>query len=244
MSDTRNASAAAHETGKRQARIKTFARRESRITPAQQKALAELLGLYQIPWTNKKIDISEVFPKAKKFAVEIGFGDGSALLEQAMRNTETAYLGIEVFRPGVGKCLIQLQRNNITNVRISTADARDVISEQISSASVHEFIMLFPDPWPKMRHRKRRLVNPEFIALCVDRLVPGGTITIVTDSVDYAQQVIDVLEDNDGLESLAHHLASSERRSPTRYEKKAIAAGHSVFEMQYAKSVHQPVLNC
>ena len=227
------------ESGRKQFRVKTYARRESRITPAQKRALAELLSLYELPLTDAPICVSEVFPGTSRFAIEIGFGDGETLVHRAQQNKNTAYLGIEVYRPGVGKCLLRLHKNNVNNVRVSTNDARDVLLQQVPSNAVNEFIILFPDPWPKLRHRKRRLVNSEFVELCVDRLVIGGTILIVTDSSDYAQQVLEILEVNPNLESLAPIQDAAEvqdRRQQTRYARKAGLSGNQVFEMLYTRS--------
>lgn len=232
----------ARKTETRQSRIKTYSRRESRITPAQQKALAELLEIYQLPYSDSKIDISEVFPGVERFVVEVGFGDGESLVQQALENDDTAYLGIEVYRPGVGKCLMQLKKNNLTNVRISTADARDVISRQLRSNSVHEFIILFPDPWPKARHHKRRLINPEFISLCTDRLAERGSISIKTDSSGYADQALKTLEANTQLESAPACDALS-KRAQTRYQKKAMQAGSAVYEFRYVRSAPEFVHN-
>ncbi len=227
------------ESGRKQFRVKTYARRESRITPAQQRALAELLSLYELPLTDAPICVSEAFPGTSRFAIEIGFGDGETLVHRAQQNKNTAYLGIEVYRPGVGKCLLRLHKNNVKNVRVSTNDARDVLLQQVPSNAVNEFIILFPDPWPKLRHRKRRLVNSEFVKLCVDRLVIGGTILIVTDSSDYAQQVLEILEVNPNLESMTPIQDAAEvqdRRQQTRYARKASLSGNQVFEMLYTRS--------
>ena len=219
-------------------RIKTYSRREGRITRAQLKALTELLEVYQLPYSDSKIDILNIFPGIKRFAVEVGFGDGESLIQQALQNEQTAYLGIEVFRPGIGKCLMQLSKENVSNVRISTADARDVISHQLRSDSVHEFMILFPDPWPKARHHKRRLINPQFIDLCADRLVERGTITITTDSSDYADQVVGVLEANAQLECMVP-IRDLSKRPQTRYGRKAMRAGSTVYEMRYARSTRE-----
>ena len=234
------------ESDKKQFRVKTYARRESRITPAQKKALAELLSLYELPLTDSPICVSEVFSGTSRFAIEIGFGDGETLVNRAQQNTTTAYLGIEVYRPGVGKCLLRIHKNNVKNVRVSTNDARDVLLQQIPSNAVNEFIILFPDPWPKSRHRKRRLINFEFVELCVDRLVIGGIVLIVTDSRDYAQQVLEILEENPNLESVTPRKDAAEvqdRQQQTRYARKASQSGKQVFEMLYTRSACRSVQN-
>lgn len=230
----------------KQFRVKTYARRESRITPAQKKALAELLSLYELPLTDLPIRVSEIFPGTSRFAIEIGFGDGETLVHRAQQNKTTAYLGIEVYRPGVGKCLLRLHKNNVKNVRISTNDARDVLLQQVPSNAVNEFIILFPDPWPKLRHRKRRLVNSEFVELCVDRLVIGGTILIVTDSSDYAQQVLEILEENPNLKSMTPRQDAAgvqDKLWQTRYARKASQTGSQVFELLFTRSASRSAQN-
>ena len=234
----------ATESGRKKFRVKTYARRESRITPAQKKALVELLSLYELPLTDSPMRISEVFPGTNRFAIEIGFGDGETLVHRAQQNKATAYLGIEVYRPGVGKCLLRLHKNRLKNVRVSTNDARDVLLQQVPSNAVDEFIILFPDPWPKLRHRKRRLVNSEFVELCVDRLVIGGTILIVTDSSDYAQQVLEILEENPYLECMTSRQDAAglqDKLRQTRYARKASQSGSQVFEMHYTHSARHSV---
>ena len=236
----------ATESDKKQYRVKTYARRESRITPAQKKALAELLSLYELPLTDSPIHVSEVFPGASRFAIEIGFGDGETLIHRAQQNKTTAYLGIEVYRPGVGKCLLRLHKYNVKNVRVSTNDARDVLLQQVPSNAVNEFIILFPDPWPKLRHRKRRLVNSEFVELCVDRLAIGGTILFVTDSSDYAQQVLEILEKNPNLESMKSEQDAAEvqdKLQQTRYARKASQSGSQMFELLYTRSASRSAQN-
>ncbi len=230
-----------HGKDRKQHRVKTYARRESRITPAQKKALSELLDRYQLPLTDAKLTLLTIFPESNRFAIEIGFGDGEVLVQQAMQNEDTGYLGIEVYRPGVGKCLLGLDRNSIRNVRISTADARDVLNQQVPSNSVDEFMILFPDPWPKARHRKRRLINADFIELCVDRLVAGGTILITTDSSDYADQISQALTQNSNLErlELERQFAQNQADPKTRYARKALQSGHSVFEFLYTRLARQ-----
>ncbi len=223
---------------KKQHRVKTFVRRESRITRAQKRALTELLELYQLPLIDGKLNISEILPNADRFTVELGFGDGESLIQRALANPSTAHLGIEVYRPGIGKCLLNLHKRNIHNVRISTSDARDVMAQQIPANLVNELIILFPDPWPKARHHKRRLINADFIELCVDRLAMAGSILIVTDSRDYADQITHALEENNQLRCLKWHRNLSgvpTDQSPTRFARKAIHAGSPIFEMHYIR---------
>lgn len=223
----------------RKFRVKTYARRESRITSAQKKALTDLLDLYELPFSEAAVNFPDIFPDAKRIAVEIGFGDGEALVEQARQHENTGYLGIEVFRPGVGKCLLNLHKNTIDNVRVSTHDARDVLTYQIPANSINEFIILFPDPWPKVRHHKRRLINIEFIQLCVDRLIEGGMIRIVTDCEDYASQVNRVLTENAQLaniETCVQSLATRFIGPQTRYARKAIQSGNPAYEMNYVRT--------
>ena len=226
--------------------IKTYLRRESRITPAQRKALTELLGHYELAYSEQQIDVRQEFPDSTRFSVEIGFGDGDALIWRALTNPQTAYLGIEVYRPGVGKCLHNLHHNNVKNVRVSTVDARDVLQFQIPENSIDELVILFPDPWPKARHRKRRLLNAQFVNLCVERIVPSGAVHIATDSSDYAEQILEILDQHKELKRITLNRETNPnqlQRRRTKYEQKGKDAGNRIFEMVYTRRIElQPSL--
>ena len=226
---------------KQYTRNQTYSRRESRITTAQRRALVELLDEYSLPYTDEKINITQVFYGVKRFCIEIGFGDGRNLLDMAVANSQTGYLGIEVYRPGVGKCLRLLHKNNIANVRISTADARDVLNRQIPAESVDEIYILFPDPWPKLRHHKRRLIDSDFVNVCASRMAIDGTLSVATDSKNYAERILELLQQCDKLRNLAEcegfAKAGESQRLQTRYERKATENNHTVYDMIFRRVI-------
>ena len=219
-------------------RVKTYARRESRMTAAQRRAIENLSELYVVPSADVSLDLQQIFPKLNRFALEVGFGDGEALVHLARTNPDTGYLGIEVYRPGVGKCLLALHRLNIDNVRVSTSDARDVLALQLPPRLLSEIFFHFPDPWPKRKHRKRRLIQPEFVELCVSRLTDDGRIIFVTDSSDYAAYARERFAENDriGILDDGQELSTGRlQRSETRYERKALERGNFIHEFVFQR---------
>ena len=219
-------------------RNKTYVRRESRITQAQQRALRDLSQRYVLQDSESVIELTELFPEVDRYAVEIGFGDGDTLVELAANNPTTGYIGIEVFRPGVGKCLMSLNRRNIKNVRICTRDARDVLNDCHPQGSLAEIYILFPDPWPKKRHHKRRLVNSEFVDLCADCLQTEGRIYFSTDWPDYAQVALGHFEANSKFENIYginNYHTGDKLRPDTHYELKALARGDRIYDLVFRR---------
>ena len=206
------------------------------MTPAQRRALAECSDDYLLHFSEQPIDLSDVFPHANRFSIEIGFGDGKVLLQLASKNPDTGYLGIEVYRPGVGKCLLGLNEMELKNVRVSTSDVRDVLSRQLTSDSLNEVFILFPDPWPKKRHHKRRLISPEFIDLCANRMVAGATLCFATDSENYAEHTLSQLtasKEFENIEQSGGFYSGEPVRPQTRYERKALARGEKIYDLLF-----------
>ena len=210
----------------------TVVRREGRITAAQQAALTELLPQYRVAEHNTPIEFDKLFPRISRIAVEIGFGDGETLYKRAKCSPQTGYLGIEVYRPGIGRLLYQLRQHKLDNIRIADRDARDVMEFAINSSVLDELYVLFPDPWPKKRHFKRRLMQPEFCDVCADRLKPGGRLIFATDWEEYAQQVAVTCGDNLSLKAVC---ADPLVREQTRYERKAIREGRNIVDLVFEK---------
>ena len=145
--------------------IRSFVRRRGRMTAAQRRALTELWPRYGVEYSPAPLDLAALFGREAPRILEIGFGNGEALVEQARQNPNLDYLGIEVHEPGIGHCLLEANRQKIANLRLIQYDAVPVIRDQIPKASLRSINLFFPDPWPKKRHHKRRLVQPEFVAL-------------------------------------------------------------------------------
>ena len=220
-------------------RNKTYVRRESRITRAQQRALSEFSERYVLQDIESVIKLDELFPGLNRYALEIGFGDGEALIELAAANPDTGFIGVEVYRPGVGRCLLALDKANIDNVRVCMFDARDVLGGFIPEQSLSEIFILFSDPWPKKRHHKRRLVNSEFIQLCAACLKTEGRMIFATDAQDYAQQVLNQLEANSEFRNLAGPTGfydGEPLRPMTRFERKALARGDQIYDLVFCRS--------
>ncbi len=222
--------------------IRSYVRREGRMTEAQRRALAELLPRYGIAADGEgPLDFEAIFARCAPVALEIGFGAGEALAAMARAHPERDFLGIEVHRPGVGRLLRRLAEENLDNVRVMIADAKEVLAARIPDASLAAVYLFFPDPWPKKRHHKRRLVQPDFAALLSRRLAPGGLIYAATDWEDYAVQMLSVFSRTPGLENAAGAGRFAERpreRPLTRFERRGQALGHRVYDLLFRKTAH------
>lgn len=217
--------------------IRSFIRRQGRITPAQKSALEELWDEFCLD-PNAAFDPAAVFGRCAQIILEIGFGNGESLSETASSHLENDYLGIEVHKPGVGHLMLKLKELGLTNVRIYCADAVDILERRIADGSLEGINLFFPDPWPKKKHRKRRIVTPEFIALAVSKLKPGGFFHATTDWEDYARQMLAVVEACGALENTAGPSAFAPRpgdRPLTKFEKRGLRLGHGVWDLIYRR---------
>ncbi len=217
-------------------RIRSFVRREGRITSAQSRALKQLLPQYKIPDSEDQIDFSEIFPKSDKVAIEVGFGTGALLVQMAANNPQTGYLGIEVYRSGIGRLLLQMENLGLSNIRIAEQDAYDVLCERVEPQSIDEIYVMFPDPWPKKRHAKRRLIQPKFSVACANCLKSSGQLFVATDIKDYAIHSLAVLEVTPGLQNVAGKgFATRFERANTRFEQRAVVDDRAVFDLIFQK---------
>lgn len=214
--------------------VRSFVRRSGRITPAQQRALERLLPRYQVP--ADCTDLRAVFNAQAPLVVEIGFGNGEALARMATREPTRNFIGIDVHEPGIGRLLMMLDENGIANVRVAIGDAVDVLGEQCVSASIDGFRIFFPDPWPKKRHHKRRLIQPGFVALLADRLTPGGFLHLATDWRPYADWMIQVLADEPAFENIGDPFVPRPGWRPrTRFERRGEIRGHEIYDLLYRR---------
>ncbi|HVJ28675.1 MAG TPA: tRNA (guanosine(46)-N7)-methyltransferase TrmB, partial [Gammaproteobacteria bacterium] len=173
-------------------KVRSFVRRPGRATPAQRRALSELLPRYGIDAVDGRFDLNAAFGRDSRRVLDIGFGDGEALVTNALNNPTVDYFGVEVHEPGIGHVLLLLEKAGATNVRVMARDAADVVP-LIADASFDAVDLFFPDPWPKKRHHKRRLVQVPFIAEIARILKPGGLLHVATDWADYARHTREVL---------------------------------------------------
>lgn len=218
--------------------IRSFVLRAGRLTDAQRRALDELWPRFGIDFEPRPLDLDAVFGRSAARVVEIGFGNGENLAALAARHPERDFLGIEVHPPGVGRLLLALAAADLRNVRVSGHDAVEVLEAQIPERSLDEVQILFPDPWHKKRHHKRRLVQPPFVECVARRLKPGGLLRLATDWQPYAEHMREVLGACAALESLAADGAYMERspeRAPTRFEQRGERLGHDIRELAYRR---------
>jgi len=218
--------------------VRSYVMRAGRITEAQQRALATLWPRFGVEFNAGELDLDRLFGRAAPRTLEIGFGNGEHLLERALSTPERDFLGIEVHRPGVGHLLLGAGKAELKNVRVIAHDAVDVLQQQIPESSLDEVQLLFPDPWPKARHHKRRLVQPEFARLVASRLIPGGRFHLATDWEPYADEMLQVLSDCDALRNCAASGGFADQvmsRSATRFELRGQRLGHRVRELLFTR---------
>jgi tRNA (guanine-N7-)-methyltransferase len=218
--------------------IKSFVRRQGRITTKQKKALTEYSATYILNVSDRIIEPATLFLRDAPLNLEIGFGMGQSLVTMAMQHPEQNYIGIEVHSPGVGSMLAALEENKINNVRVYSADAVEVLKNCISNESIQAIYIFFPDPWPKKRHHKRRLIQPEFIDLLYSKLKRNGFIHLATDWEEYAQHMLDVLSKAPGLENTAGKNLFYPRpadRPLTKFEIRGQKLGHGVWDLIFSK---------
>jgi tRNA (guanine-N7-)-methyltransferase len=218
--------------------IRSFVTRAGRITDAQVRALEDLWPKYGVEFAAETLDCDVAFGRRAPRTVEIGFGNGENLARMAAAHPERDYLGIEVHRPGVGRLLLALEEGKLSNVRVVCHDAVEVLRGQISQQSLDEVVILFPDPWPKKRHHKRRLVQGAFIELVTERLRPDGILRMATDWQPYAEEMLAVLTANPRLRNLAAdgtYIPRPTERTATRFEKRGERLGHDVWDLAFRR---------
>ncbi len=218
-------------------KIRSFVRRQGRLTAGQHWALTTLCQAYCLD-PNQDCDFSLTFGRAAPLIVEVGFGNGDSMVEMAKQHPEHNFLGIEVHRPGVGHLMLQLERDGITNVRIFCHDALDIFQHRIADASLAGVHLFFPDPWPKTKHYKRRLVKPAFCQLLAKKLQPGGYFHAATDWQNYAEDMLRVLSSEENLTNASTSGAYCPRppsRPLTKFEQRGLRLGHGVWDLVFKR---------
>ena len=216
--------------------IRSFVLRQGHMSKAQERACAELLPRLGVPFQPQPLDLDALFGRTAPRVLEIGFGMGHTTAEIAQAQPERDFLGIEVHAPGVGSLLKELQERQLTNVRIVQHDAVEVVQQMLAPASLQAIHVFFPDPWPKKRHHKRRLLQGPFVALLASRLVPGGVLHAATDWEAYAQQMLSVFGAEPALQNT--HPAYAPRpayRPLTKFEDRGLKLGHGVWDLVFAR---------
>jgi tRNA (guanine-N7-)-methyltransferase len=216
--------------------IRSFVLRQGRVSNAQQRAHETLLPKFGIPYAPGLIDLDLVFGRHAPKIFEIGFGMGETTAAIAALHPENDYLGIEVHTPGVGSLLKAIDAEGLTNVRIVQHDAVEVLCHMIGHDSFDGVHVFFPDPWPKKRHHKRRLLQPAFVALLVERIKPGAYLHVATDWQEYAEYVLAVLKNNPLLENTAMDYAPRPAYRPqTKFETRGLKLGHGVWDVIFKR---------
>lgn len=220
-------------------KIRSFVKREGRITARQQTALATLWDDYGIDYSSKPLDLTKVFARSAPKNLEIGFGKGEAIISMAETYPDEDFLGIEVFQPGVGQVLAHAKDKGLSNIRVMTKDAIEVLENQVCDASIDSVYLFFPDPWHKRKHNKRRIINNAFAELLARKLKQQGHFFLATDWEEYAQQMLTTL-------SASPHFANASssqpfsprnpRRPLTKYERRGHKLGHQVWDLDFIRA--------
>jgi len=226
-----------------QRRIRSFVLRAGRITAAQQRALTELWPSYGIdlPEAPTLLDLALWFGRKAPRSLEIGFGNGDNLLGLAKAHPERDFIGIEVHRAGVGHLMLKAHEAGLTNLRVICHDAVEVLERYLAADSLDEVLILFPDPWHKKRHHKRRLVQPIFVNLLASRLAPSGRLQLATDWEPYATQILEVVGADAQFKNLAGDIATEGFmprpgwRTLTRFERRGRRLGHRVWDLSFVR---------
>jgi tRNA (guanine-N7-)-methyltransferase len=220
--------------------IRSFVLRAGRATAAQERALTDLWPIYGVEFSAQPLDLDALFGRTAPRMLEIGFGAGEALLGFAQDNPDYDCLGVEVHRPGVGRVLLGAHAAGLRNLRVVNHDAVDVLQQQLPPASISLVHMFFPDPWPKKRHHKRRLIQPAFAELLARVVAASGTLRLATDWEHYAQQMREVLDASAAFENVAGsdgYVARAAARPLTRFERRGQRLGHHVWDLEYRRRV-------
>ncbi len=224
--------AALHRRG-----IRSFVARAGRMTSAQERAWQELWPRYGVDDQGGLLDLRALFGREALRTLEIGFGNGESLLALAAAQPEQDFLGVEVHRPGVGHLMLRAEALGLTNLRIACRDAVEVLDQQLGDAVLDAVLLYFPDPWPKKRHHKRRIVQPAFVDLVARKLKPGGRFRLATDWQNYAEQMLEVAGACRALENEfdAGYAPRPDSRPLTRFENRGQRLGHGVWDLSLRK---------
>ncbi|MBB6056284.1 tRNA (guanosine(46)-N7)-methyltransferase TrmB [Tolumonas osonensis] len=225
------------EEGKFMRRIRSFVRREGRLTKGQERALQELWPVMGVEFRDEMLDLAQLFGREAPVVLEIGFGMGKSLVEMAAAAPEKNFIGIEVHRPGVGACLSSAQDAGITNLRLFCHDAVEVLGQMIPDESIDTLQLFFPDPWHKARHHKRRIVQPAFVQMLRPKLKIGGVFHMATDWENYAEHMLEVMNAAEGFVNTVEgdYAPRPDSRPLTKFEQRGHRLGHGVWDLLFAR---------
>jgi tRNA (guanine-N7-)-methyltransferase len=218
--------------------IRSFVVRAGRMTVAQERAWTELWPRYGVETGEAPLDLPAIFGRRAPLTLEIGFGNGESLVALAAAHPERDFLGLEVHRPGVGHLMLRAEELGLANVRAVCRDAVEVLQQCITPGSLDEVLLYFPDPWPKKRHHKRRIVQPDFVALVANRLREGGTFRMATDWQPYSEHMLAVASGCAQLRNASPDggfVQRPESRPVTRFERRGQRLGHGVWDLAFTR---------
>lgn len=215
-------------------RVRSFVRRPGRLTPAQARALDELLPVYQVD--PELTDLRQAFDRAAPLVLEIGFGNGEALVSMAGNEAEFNFVGVEVHEPGVGRALRAIADQGLGNVRVAMRDAVELLAMQVPPGSLEQVRIYFPDPWPKKRHHKRRIIQPEFIAQLGQAIRPGGLLHLATDWAPYAEWMLEALASCSAFDTFGTPFVPRPAWRPqTRFERRGLGRGYEICDLLFLR---------
>ncbi len=228
------------DDGKLVRKIRSFVRREGRLTKGQENAMKECWPTMGIDYQQKLLDWKEVFGNDNPVVLEIGFGMGASLVEMASNAPEKNFIGIEVHSPGVGACLASARDAGVTNLRVMCHDAVEVFEHMIPDNSLSTLQLFFPDPWHKARHHKRRIVKAEFAEMVRQKLkLDSGIFHMATDWENYAEHMIDVMVQAPGYKNIAaegDYIPRPDERPLTKFEARGHRLGHGVWDIKFKRT--------
>jgi len=218
--------------------VRSFVRREGRLTPAQQRAIDTLWDEFAVDEGTSLIDLDSLFGRSAPKVLEIGFGNGASLAQMAAEQPQHDFLGIEVHRPGVGQLLNLIEQQGLTNLRVACTDAVELIKQRLADNSLDRLQLYFPDPWHKKRHHKRRIIQPEFVALLAQKIKSGGYLHMATDWQHYAEQMLDDLSNNNDFINRGDdsgYIPRPDYRPLTKFEQRGHKLGHGVWDLLFER---------
>lgn len=219
--------------------IRSFVKREGRLTAGQQQAIDSQWAEFGVDYEKRPLNIRDLFQRDAQTILEIGFGNGDSLWQMAQANPQKNYLGIEVHRPGVGHLLRLVENSDCKNIRVSNYDAIDVLQDQITDNSIDRLQLFFPDPWHKKKHNKRRIVQDNFLIQVARVLKSDGIFHLATDWEHYAKHMLETLNNSDLFTNLSvdnTYVPKPEERPTTKFEKRGQRLGHGVWDLLFQKA--------
>ncbi|MEW5757227.1 MAG: tRNA (guanosine(46)-N7)-methyltransferase TrmB [Pseudomonadota bacterium] len=219
--------------------VRSFVRRQGRKSVPQQEALARLWPQFGVEMNGAALDFDALFNRRAARILEIGFGMGTTLAEMAATAPERDFLGIEVHRPGIGNLLLEIEQRGLDNIRIINGDAVEILQHHVPDETFDGVMLFFPDPWPKTRHHKRRIVQPSFVDLLARKIKSGGTFHMATDWEHYAQHMMKVMSERTDFANAhgtGNYAPRPEYRPLTKFEQRGLRLGHGVWDLIFTRA--------